>query len=112
MTKPRTFIPVIATAVALAVAGCGGDDETETAAEATGATGLTDADAPISYDITAEEFILATNKEEILDEYMANEPNNCSKVDGDFILTASAAATNFPEDAPLEDVVVDICGEP
>ena len=112
MTKTRTSIPLIATAVALAIAGCGGDDDAETAAEATGATGLSDADAPVSYDITVEEFILATNKEEILDEYMANEPNNCSKVDGDFILTASAAATNFPDDAPLDDVIVDICGEP
>ena len=110
MSKTRTFATLLATALALAVGGCGGDDDT--AAETTGATGLSSADAPVSYDITVEEFILATNKEEILDEYMANEPNNCSKVDGDFILTASAAATNFPDDAPLDDVIVDICGEP
>jgi hypothetical protein len=96
---------MIAAALALVAAGCGGDDEGETSAAGDTATGA-------SYEITAEEFILATNKEEILDEYLANEPNNCSKLDDDFVLTASAAATNVPPDAPLEDVIVEICGEP
>ena len=99
---------VIATALVLALTGCGCDDETGTTSAADTSSDATTA----SYDITVEEFILATNKQEILDEYMASEPNNCSKVDGDFILTASASATNFPDDAPLEDVIVDICGEP
>ena len=111
MSRPRTSIAAIAAALALAAAGCGGDDEGETTA-ASGATGLTSGDTSASYDITVEEFILATNKQEILDNYMANEDNNCSDVDDDFVLTASAAATNLSPDAPLEDVIVDICGEP
>ena len=99
---------LVATAIVLVFTGCGGDDENGTTSAPDTAADATTA----SYDITVEEFILATNKQEILDEYMANEPNNCSKVDDDFILTASAAATNFPDDAPLDDVIVDICGEP
>jgi hypothetical protein len=112
MNRTKTLTAVAVTALALAAAGCGGDDDEGETTAATGATGLSSGDTSADYEITVEEFILATNKQEILDNYMANEENNCSDVDDDFVLTASAAATNLSPDAPLEDVIVDICGEP
>lgn len=104
MNRSRTTTVVVSLAVALAMGGCGDDDPD---------AGSTSADEPsASYDITVGEFIAATDKKEVLQDYAANEPDNCSEVDDDFVLTASAAATNLSTDAPLEDVIVDICGEP
>ena len=106
MNRIRAVVAGVGMALVLAAAGCGGEDEGD------GAEPASDSSTCAIYDITAEEFILATNKQEILDEYVANEPNNCSKVDDDFVLTASAAATNVPADAPLDEVIVEACGEP
>jgi hypothetical protein len=111
MEMLRVTIAALATCVALIAAGCGDDDDEESSATSDAVEQSSDG-SDASYAISVDEFIAATDKKEILQSYVANEPNNCSKVDDDFVLTASAAATEFAADAPLEDVIIEICGEP
>lgn len=100
MRAARLMIAGIAATVVLAAMGCGGGDGEDSAPEA-------------SYDITAGEFIvaLAPEKVKILKDYVANEPNDCPKVDDSLLISASVDATEVPSDAPLADVMADTCGE-
>ena len=96
-------IAVLIIAGLLTLAGCGESDET-TAAAAT--------DEPASYEIDSAEFIAATKKKAILEEFVAAEPNNCSDVDDGFVLSISAAATEVSVDTPLAEVIERMCGSP
>jgi len=109
MEMLRVMIVALAACLVLAAAGCGDDDDESSTSDA---VEQSSDGSDASYAISVDEFIAATDKKEILRAYVANEPNNCSDVDDDFVLTASAAATEFAADAPLEDVIIEICGEP
>jgi hypothetical protein len=104
-------MPLLTSAIAvaiivglLALAGCGGDEAATTAVAAD--------DDPAIYEIDAGEFVADTDKESILDEFVAAEPNNCSEVDEGLVLSISSAATEVPPDTPLSEVIEDMCGEP
>ena len=96
-------IAVLLIAGLLALTGCGESGDATTAEAA---------DEPAAYEIDSAQFIAATNKEAILKEFVAAEPNNCRDVDGDFVLSISAAATEVSVDTPLAEVIERMCGAP
>jgi ABC-type glycerol-3-phosphate transport system substrate-binding protein len=101
----RTLILVLG---ALAIAGCGDDDEP--AAEAGGAPAVTEG---ASYDVTVGEFIaeLQPDKQAILKDYVADsEACKGVKVDPGFVLLVSAQAIDADQGAPLGDLVEEQCG--
>jgi hypothetical protein len=106
--------PALATclaAAALALAACGGDDETTSATTATGATGPTGA-AGAATGLTVAEFIaeLQPQKQEILEQITAAAPE-CKglEVDNSFVLLVSAKAIDADQDAPIESIVTGEC---
>ena len=94
---------------ALAVGGCGGDDEPEASAGSAGAGGAEGA----VYDITVGEFIaeLQPDKQQILKEFVADsEACRGVKVDPGFVLLVSAQGIDADQEAPLADLVEEQCG--
>ena len=96
----------------LALAGCGGDDDGGASSD----SGGDDAASGASYDITAGEFIAATDKEQILLDFSADNPEcegaidaGNGKVDQGFLLDISARATDLDTDAPISDEILDAC---
>lgn len=99
MRAARWAPPAVLLALALLTAGCGSSGGGETSGPAA------------SYEITAEEFIvaLAPEKVRILRDYVAHEPNTCPEVDDGFLIAVSVDATEVPGDAPLAEVMADAC---
>jgi ABC-type glycerol-3-phosphate transport system substrate-binding protein len=97
---------------ALAVAGCGDDDD-EPTAEAGGASSAAGVTEGASYDVTVGEFIaeLQPDKQAILKDYVADsEACKGVKVDPGFVLLVSAQAIDADQGAPLSDLVEEQCG--
>lgn len=94
---------------AIALAGCGGDDDVAADSGATGAQGASGAQ---SNDITAEEFLvkLLPEKELAIEGVVASEPV-CEglKVEPALVLVVSDAASQAAPDTPLSDLVVEEC---
>lgn len=110
---PRRALSASLALAVLALAACGGDDETTTtvttgATGATGALGASGAD----YDITVDEFTdeLQPEKAQILEAFAADNPE-CEDVDVDkgFVLLISANAIDADPNAPLESIITDEC---
>lgn len=100
----------------LAFAGCGGDDDGGSTDSATSGASGTSGVSGASYDITAGEFLVATDKEQILLDFAADNPEcegaideGNGKVDEGFLLDISARATDLDPDAPIGDEILDAC---
>jgi hypothetical protein len=106
----KTKLSVLLAVAVLAFAGCGGDDD-----GGSSDSGSDDTASGASYDISADEFILATDKEQILLDFAADNPEcedayvEGSKVDQGFLLDISARATDLDPDAPIGDEILDAC---
>ena len=106
----KTKLSALLAAAVLAFAGCGGDDD-----GAASDSGSDDSAAAASYEITAGEFIAATDKEQILLDFAADNPEcedayvEGNKVDEGFLLDISARATDLDTDAPIGDEILDAC---
>jgi ABC-type glycerol-3-phosphate transport system substrate-binding protein len=94
-------------AAVLAIAGCGGDDD-----GGSSDSGTEDS----SYDITASEFVASTDKETILLDFLADNPecegaidDPSGGVDQGFLLDISARATDLDPEAPIGDEILDAC---
>lgn len=109
-STPRRATASALAAIALALAGCGGDDE-GTATEPTGGTGTTGA-AGAATDLTVAEFIaeLQPDKQKILEQVVAAAPEcDGQKVDASFVLLISARAIDADQEAPIESIVTEEC---
>lgn len=99
-------------ALALALAGCDGDDEAASPSDASGATGAAAVAGGEPYDVTVGEFIaeLQPQKQEILEAFVA-DTKACEGVDVDngFVLLVSAEAIDADQDGPLAELVEDQC---
>jgi hypothetical protein len=98
---------------ALAVGGCGGDDEPEASAGSAGAGGDEGFVDGAAYDITVGEFIaeLQPDKQQILKEFVADsEACRGVKVDPGFVLLVSAQGIDADQEVPLADLVEEQCG--
>jgi len=97
-------------AIAIAFAGCGGDDESGDSG-ATGAQGASGAESA-SADITAEEFLakLLPEKQVAIEAVVAAEPE-CEgiKVEPSLALVISDAASNAEPSTPLTALVTEEC---
>ena len=100
-----------AVAAALALAGCGGDDDGPADSGATGAQGASGAEGSTT-DITAEEFLskLLPEKELAVEGVVASEPA-CEgvKVEPALVLVLSDAAAKADPDTPLTELVEEEC---
>jgi hypothetical protein len=96
-------------ALALGVTACGGDDDG--GGDNGSATTEATSDGGESYDITAEEFIVALEDEKmaILEDFAADNPECEGAIDEGFLLDISARATNLPPDAPIAPEILDAC---
>ena len=102
-------LSVLAASALLALSACGGDDDPESS-DSSGD------EAAASYDITASEFIAATDKESILEDFLADNPecegaieDPSGGVDQGFLLDISARATDLDPEAPIGDEILDAC---
>ena len=104
----RTLVLILA---AVAIAGCGGDDDEPAAnAESAGASG---AEGVAAYDITVGEFIaeLRPDKQDILRDFVADsEACKGVRVDPGFVLLVSAEAIDAKQEEQLADLVEEQCG--
>ncbi len=98
-------------AAVLAIAGCGGDDD-----GGSSDSGTEDSSSGASYDITASEFVASTDKETILLDFLADNPecegaidDPSGGVDQGFLLDISARATDLDPEAPIGDEILDAC---
>jgi hypothetical protein len=98
-------------AAAIAVGGCGSDDDEPADSGATGAQGASGAESS-STDITAEEFLvkLLPEKQIAIEAVVATEPE-CEglKVEASLVLVVSDAASNANPDTPLTELVTEEC---
>jgi hypothetical protein len=109
----RRLLFLIAVLSLLAVAGCGGDEETATDSD----TGATGAESSSSGDfMTAKQFIDASLPDQIDEvETIAGITPDCEgvKTNEDFQVSVAinaAQAAGADPDAPVEDIVADQCG--
>ena len=104
-------VTLCAVAAALALAGCGGDDDEPADSGGTGAQGASGAE-PSTTDITAEEFLakLLPEKELAVEGVVASEPE-CEGVNVEpaLILVLSDEAANADPDTPLTELVEEEC---
>ena len=109
MRTARATLCIVA--AALALAGCGGDDDEAADTGGTGAQGASGAEGG-STDITAEEFLakLLPEKELAVEGVVASAPA-CEgvKVEPSFILVLSDAAAKADPDTPLTELVEAEC---
>jgi hypothetical protein len=89
--------------LALGAAACGGDDGDD------GGNGGNGGGDGASYDNTASEVIASTDKQAILDDFAADNPECQGAIDQGFLLDISARATNLPPDAPIAPEILDAC---
>ncbi|MDX6586926.1 MAG: hypothetical protein QOI31_1399 [Solirubrobacterales bacterium] len=98
-------------AAAIAIGGCGSDDDEPADSGSTGAQGASGAESA-SADITAEEFLvkLLPEKEVAIEAVVATEPE-CEglKVEPSLVLVISDAASNADPDTPLTELVTEEC---
>lgn len=106
--RSRRALGACAVALAVGLAGCGGDEEAATTSGVTGATGP----SGVASGVTVGEFLaeLQPQKAEILEDLTASTPR-CEdvKVDPGFVLLISANAIDAEADAPLESIVTSEC---
>ena len=107
----RRASPVVAlVAVAIALAGCGGDDEPARSG-ATGAQGASGAEGA-SADLTAKEFLakLLPEKQLAIEAVVASEPE-CEgvKAEPSLVLVISDAASEADPDTSLTELVTEEC---
>ena len=98
-------------AAAIAIGGCGGDDDEPADSGATGAQGASGAESA-SADITADEFLvkLLPEKQVAIEAVVATEPE-CEglKVEPSLVLVVSDAASDAAPDTPLTELVTEEC---
>lgn len=102
-----------AAALAIGVAGCGGEDDADPAA-AGGPTGVAGETGPGdgSFDITVAEFIaeLQPEKQRILEDFVAaSEVCDGVKVDNGFVLLVTAEGIDADPDSALPELVEGQC---
>ncbi len=107
----RLTLSAVLAAAVLAVAGCGGDD-----GDGSSDSGGDEATSGASYEISASEFVSSTDKEAILLDFLADNPecegaidDESGGVDQGFLLDISARATELDADAPIGDEIRDAC---
>ena len=115
----RRLAATTAILAALALAACGGDDETTTTTTTSGTSGASGASgetgSTTGSDMTAGEFIDASLPDEIkaVEDIVATNPDACGNVDPkpgeDFQVSVAVNAAQASPDTPLEDVVLDEC---
>jgi hypothetical protein len=103
---------------ALALGGCGGDDEDTTTptstAGATGATGAADTGGA-SYDITAGDFIAGSLPDQIkaVEDFVADNHDVCANVDPkpseNFMQGVAIAAASGDTGTPLSEIITQEC---
>lgn len=101
--KLRQLTAIAITAAAVAVAGCGGGDDSSGDAQAATA-------AP--YEITLGEWVadLEPEKVEVLKAYVADTPScDAEFEDRRFLLTIAAVSTDYDAQTPLTEVVKKYC---
>lgn len=110
----RVAAPLFPALLALALAACGGDDETTSstmgASETSGAQGATGG----SSELTASEFIAASIPDQIDAVQQAVDDNPaCDGVDaapgGDFQVGVAIDAASANPDTPISQIVADSC---
>lgn len=110
MGAARVRLCTAVAVAAIALAGCGGDDESADtgATGAQGASGVEGAGA----DITAEEFLLKLlpEKEVAIEAVVATAPEcEGAKVEPSLVLVVSESASEADPRTPLTDLVVEEC---
>jgi hypothetical protein len=104
----RALVAILA---ALALVGCGGDDDDSAGSDPT--TSATDATAEgAPYDISVGEFLveLQPDKQKILKAFVADsDACQAVEVDPSFVLLVSAQAIDADPEAPLADLVEEQC---
>jgi hypothetical protein len=108
----RSLIPLAAVVSLLALAGCGGDDETTSPAAISGATGVQGSSSGDF--MTAKEFIDAPIPDQV-DEVktIVGITAECEGVNaepgGDFQVGVAISAAQASPDTPLQEIVADQC---